>query len=130
MRLLSLFLVLNFFLCHTSISSTLNNFVAVEKPQVPSCHVVSANDSRDILEERVDEESYNVSENVITNSCCLLSLLNSKDLESSFKYFLSSVEATSFLENNILIDRKTKYPLFEIGHSPPDLIIQKSSLLI
>lgn len=130
MRLLSLFLVLIFFLCHTSIASTLNSFVAEEQSEVPSCHVVSGNDSSNSHAEKAEEDNFSLPQDEVSSSCCLLSLLNAKDLDSKFEYNLSLIGASTFFEKTALSESKVSSPHFKLGHSPPDLIIQKSSFLI
>lgn len=130
MRFLTLFIVLNIFLCHTSISSTLNSFVAEEESEVPSCHIISGNDISNAHTEKVAEDNFSLPQNELFSSCCLLSLINTKDLDCNFQYDLFSVDISSYLEVIFFNDTKIRPPLFKVGHSPPDLIIQKSSFLI
>lgn len=134
MRYLILFTVASVFLCYTSASSALSYYTFSDKDSaLPQCHMGlgSASDSSET------QGNISLTDIILLNtqdgnfdSCCQLSLINNKDLDTDFQYSLSFFDIDNFFEKTVISNIKTKNVFFSAAYSPPDLVIQKSSLLI
>lgn len=130
MRFITLFVVLNVFLCHAGVCSTLNGLFTEEESTVSHCHGISNTVDVGTDSSLASDIKIKLSQDGSLSNCCLLSLINSKDLDNNFQYTLTLIDNNSFFEKFTLPKIKANITFFEIGHSPPDLIVQKSSFLI